>query len=229
MGQDFYSKLDDAYVTAAKLFSSFREEFKGVIKQGFTPVNIPPSIGSSRVILPLGDGLLIKFKPYYHEGVTYAQINCGVALEEDLLEEHNGKLLREFGINEQNGFKVIDNKVVGLRLEVSLVQMNPSNKGFTITEDLTEGSKYRVDDIVPTDFFELTNRRQFLNEYQRHLSALLSLYHDPRIVATVNRHGTNDKPLEAISRMLLKKVRNNIGEIVIGDLDNIVFEEASFK
>ena len=93
---------------------------------------------------------------------------------------------------------------------------------MTIVEDATEGGAYHVSEIYPWTFALLKNRQAFVESYYRHMIKLLELYHDPNIDININRHACQD-PLPPISRMLLVREKDGIGDIIIGDLDNLEF------
>ncbi len=140
-------------------------------------------------------------------------------------EEKNREIFEKYGITTKNGFYVPEHRVIGLHIVEGQVRVNREGTGITITEDLTEGGLYAIRDVQPYDFWQLRNATAFLEEYKRHMDALMGLHNNPNIVASVNRHGASADPSLSLSRMLLAKIEDNIGALIIGDLDNLAFEE----
>ena len=140
-------------------------------------------------------------------------------------EETNVELLREYGFTKQNGFLVPDHKIVGLRIENNQIKIDPKGIGLTIADDLSGNGTYLVSDISEVLIDDLDNAEEFTTNYQRHIEALLSFYHHPEIIGSINRHSPPENPLNSIKRMLLARVKDKVGEIAIGDLDNIFFEK----
>ena len=228
--------LATAYQKIEHLFTSFRKRYDHHFQRNETPIIVSnewrshPASGRSggpRAVLSLGNGYVVKVTPYL--GVNYIKVKLKPMMSkaQGTQEETNVRTLRSYGFTEERGFLVPDHKVVGLSVEENQVKVDVDGIGVTIADDISEGGLYSIVDIHPSFFYSLDNKEEFLENYKRHIDALLELYHNPKIHATVNRHGKPDNPLESISRMLLAKIKDQKGEIVIGDLDNILFEEVS--
>ena len=228
--QDFHSGLEGAYLALEGLLNSFRKQYKEDFGTFGTPITVPKDWvpnrenDHQRVCLCLDNGYAAKVLVFGREKFYYSVSNPFMSQFQAHQEEINAETLRFFGFTKENGFYVPDHKVVGWQLNSGIVKINPKGIGIAITEDLTENGMYQVTDIRPLDFYLLSNREEFAAEYHRHLEGLLDLYRNPCVFATINRHGRPDNPIEPISRMLLKRVKDGKGEIVIGDLDNIMFE-----
>ena len=246
----FYEGLDAAYLRLETLLNSFRtaeidqkmRAYNGgkPLKSLLTPIDattFPIKLSSSdktgRVVLPLGEGYACKasIAQTLTENLfclaTYSLGRRGSdhAGASYFREERNQEIFRKYGLTLQNGFYVPEHRVVGLKVENGLVRIDPEGTGVTITEDLTEGGLYVIRDVQARDFWALQNAAAFLEEYKRHMDALDALYKNPNIDASVNRHGASADPTLSLSRMLLIRIDSNIGSLVLGDLDNIAFEE----
>lgn len=237
----FYQNLPQVYKTIEDKFNGWREEFvtlnpdlKESIYRSFSTVI--KFTGQERVIhgqnnqasrttINIGNGYLLKFWADFCKGGIFAH-SKGISVTSAHIEEDNEYLLRKYGFTRENGFWVPKHRVIGLSLEDNKVKVNPAGKGFTITEDASENGAYQVKDIVPEMFQQLQNGKEFEQSYQRHMFWLGWLYHHPEIHVSIRRHGTPENPRKAISRMLLARIKDNTGEIFIGDLDNLVFDKA---
>ncbi len=250
MQSTFYEGLDAAYLRLETLLNSFRtaeiDQRVRVYNAGkplkslVTPIDattFPIKLSSSdktgRVVLPLGEGYACKapIAQTLTENLfclaTYSLGRRGSdhASASYFREERNQEIFRKYGLTLQNGFYVPEHRVVGLQVENGLVRIDPEGTGVTITEDLTEGGLYVIRDVQARDFWALQNAAAFLEEYKRHMDVLNALYKNPHIDASVNRHGASADPTLSLSRMLLIRIDGNIGSLVLGDLDNIAFEE----
>lgn len=187
-----------------------------------------------RVALNLGNGYVVKVniedsiaiseqqKKAFYLNVIEGSIIEG--LKENKFEESNVELLLSKGFTKKNGFYVSHHKVVGVKIKEGKAHIDPEGEGLTITEDISEEGTYNILDIQPYHFAMLDNRKQFFQSYTKHLNKLLALCNDPNIIVDILRHGTPDNPEKPISKMLLLKEKDNIGEIVIGDLNNLEFK-----
>jgi len=241
MNQEFYANLDNAYQEIERLFNLFRKDFPEKLlgdldNRRYTPIRVPDTWSpalvkgffrfyNSRIAICLGNGYVVKIRPWGNKDTSYAALRPMQNKNMNYIEEENLNVLRKFGFTKENGFWVPEHKIVGLSLEDGRIKIDQEGYGTTIAEDLSEGGAYDVVGIEERLFTSLDNGEEFCQEYERHISALLELYHDPRIKPSINRHGTPGNPTESISRMLLARIKNNRGEIVIGDLDNLVFDE----
>ncbi len=234
--ESFHARLDTAYKTIETIFNQFRANYGSEIPNPFSPVEVPEnwlpapadrnfSRVNPRATLKLGEGYVVKLRPQRGRGLDYIDLNPSMSRVQAIQEETNVRTLMNNGFTKENGFYVPYHKVIGINIVDGLIKVDESGFGLTISEDVSEDGKYLVTDINPLFFYNLDNRDEFLSDYRRHIDALLDLYHNPRINATINRHWKPSNPSEPISRMLLGKIQDKKGKIVIGDLDNILFEE----
>lgn len=236
----FYQNLPQVYQTIEDKFNGWRNPNPTKIEERVmktnTPINISEKVydyqkiklQSSRLALNLGEGYLLKcWCDRWVDNTCRVKILCPqISNRSAHIEEINESTLKKYGFTRENGFWVPKHKVVGLQLENGKIKVNPSGRGFTLTEDASENGTYQVKDIQPEMFQELQNGKEFEQSYQRHMFWLGWLYHHPEIYVSIRRHGTPENPREAISRMLLARIKDNAGEIFIGDLDNLVFDKA---
>ena len=240
---NFQANLSTAYRRIEELLSSHREHYRELLEEHpeltnrLSPI-IPPEDWQpsykgkrrgqlpSRMVLSLGEGYAVKIRVTKGRGITYLNTRLLLNTNQISIEEDNVKQLRRHGFTKDKGFWVPDHKVVGVNIEDGLINVDEDKYGLTITEDLTEDGEYTVTDIDPTYFSTLENAQEFWDDYLRHMGALLALCYDPAINATINRHERiTGNPIIPIHRTLLARIKDNRGEIVIGDLDNIVFDE----
>ena len=105
------------------------------------------------------------------------------------------------------------------------ISVDKTSYGIVIAEDVSENGSYQVTDVMAHHFICLKNSSELLQTYKTHIERLLEIYNDPRIKPSIHRHGKPEDPMPALSRMLLIRIKDNTGELVIGDLDNIVFDK----
>ncbi len=232
----FYTDLNKAYEAIEIKFNQFRNNYnKELVKQHITPIEVSREWlpapeerniirGNSRTTINLNNGYVIKVRPERNKELDYIDLITMQSEVAAFQEETNVITLRNNGFTKENGFYIPNHKVIGLKNIEGVIKIDREGSGLTICEDASENGKYLIRDIEPILFYQLDNKEEFLYEYQRHLNALLQLYHNPQINATIRRHGKPDNPIEPISKMLLSKVKDNKGQIIIGDLDNIMFE-----
>ena len=235
----FYQNLPQVYQTIEDKFNGWREKFpEQVFDLGpipLTPILLDQETSAfwfgkikSRPFLGLANGYGLKFRAFVIKSKP-TPIEFSGNIEGTLahhIEEDNESMLRKYGFTRENGFWVPKHRVIGLELVEGKIKVNPQGRGFTLTEDASENGTYQVKDIIPEMFQQLQNGEEFEQSYQRHLFWLGWLYHHPEIHVSIRRHGTLENPKEAISRMLLARIKDNVGEIFIGDLDNLVFDKA---
>jgi hypothetical protein len=236
---NFHTNLNNAYEAIETKFNQFRNNYAKKhteeLSNKITPVEVPKEWlprpaervfihGNSRATINLNNGYVVKVRPERNKEIDYIEFITKLSQVAAFQEETNVVTLRENGFTKENGFYVPNHKVIGLQNIEGIIKIDTEGKGLTISEDISENGKYLVKDIDPIMFYQLDNKEEFLSEYKRHLDALLQLYYNPNIYATINRHGKPNNPLEPISRMLLSKIKDNKGQIIIGDLDNIMFE-----
>ena len=176
-----------------------------------------------RVPISLGNGYLAKFLPEDQIAAIYFTLIENNVVD-NRFEEENVRILREAGFTEEEGFLVPDHKVMHVKLEDGVPKVNEELYGWVIVTDLTEDGQYEVTDVMPHHFVTLDNRQEFLEAYERNLKKLQELYVDPRFDVTVYRHASPKNPSLPLSRMLLARVKDNKGEVAIGDLNNLVFD-----
>lgn len=140
-------------------------------------------------------------------------------------EERNVKVLRSRGFTRENGFFVPEHKVVGVHLVDGAAKVDSDGEGWVIVEDASENGAYNVSDIEPYHFAILDNRAEVFESYIYHVNELLSLCRDTSLKVGFHKHGRAEEPVEPLSRMLLLKERDGMGDIVIGDLDILEFAE----
>jgi|SRR3989344_3415866 len=245
MADQFNANLERAYRLLEDRFNSYRtpENLEFCRRKSdywddelLTPIPVAQSFDGNpnqRITINLSNGYVIKTKPRGQiGGRTFHYVVCNpndLRTEDrnqpDFQEEKNATILRQTGFTKERGFYVPDHRVIGLTIENGKIRVNPNGIDFTLAEDVSEDGTYKLDDVKPYHFVTLDNAGDFLDDYKRHIDALLGLYHNPKIRATIKRHGRPSNPVEPISRMLLARTKDNVGEIVIGDLDNILFEE----
>jgi len=232
---DTYQRIEDLLNGFREKIPAFRELPPFCQKQS-TPIVLPEDYEftisdrfvayfNSRTTYSLGDGLAIKVLPQGNKKYAFINVRFGRSCQQGKQEEDNVRVLRKYGFTEENGFVVPDHRVVGIKIEDDKVKVDPMGIGITIVPDLSENGLYQVCDVDEELVESLVNQEEFSASYERHMAALLNLYHNPAIFSTINRHGIPKDPTEPISRMLLAVVKDNVGKVVIGDLDNIVFDE----
>ncbi len=190
----------------------------------------PQPEGARKLLVPLGSGYLLKV--YADETILsfrYENVHTPLksmdtvflSYDDNSFQETNAQVLANHGSTEENGFRIPDHKVVGVNVIEGKTKVVPNGHGWTIVEDMSEDGKYPLVDIQPYHFFSLENRHEFTESYMEHLSKLLEVYNHPSIDANVTRHGRPNNPYGPLSRMLLLKIKDGIGQIIIGDLDNV--------
>jgi hypothetical protein len=137
-------------------------------------------------------------------------------------EEENVKVLRESGFTKEHDFIVPEHKVFGVVLDGEKVRVVPDGDGWVLADDMSVGG-YVVRDIEPHHFSSLAFRDKFLHDYRKHMDKLTTFHVTQHVDITVQRHGRPEDYSQALSRTLLVRIKNNIGEIIIGDLDNLEF------
>ncbi|MFC1682521.1 hypothetical protein ACFL0X_02805 [Nanoarchaeota archaeon] len=190
--------------------------------EGHLPID-PRKHLAGRVPVNLGNGYLAKFVPAEDLSNVFFYHLAGDC-PDNRFEEDSVRVLRDYGFTEENGFFVPEHKVVGVSIVDGVPKVDEKRYGWVIVEDVSEGGLYEVTDVMPHHFEMLDNGREFGVAYGRNLRKLLELYNDPTIAPSVYRHGTPKNPVQTLSKMLLTKVRDNKGEIVVGDLNNVRFD-----
>ncbi len=241
----YHIDLDCDYASLEAKFNSFRTPENLAYcatsdwwdSEFLTPVPITGVFkvdGSStqRVVVYLPDGYAVKMRP---KGQLDGKFHCIFCSPNEFRikkpdhvgfqEEGNSELLKRYGFSSEHGFYLPKHKVIGLEIEDNLVKVNPSGVGFSITDDISEDGKYEVTDVKSYFFLGLDNKVELFESYKGHVAALLDFYHNPHISSSIKRHGNVLNPIQPLSRMLLVRTFDNKGEIVIADLDNILFEE----
>jgi len=245
----FHENLGQAFAEVERFFNQCREgkspmRLKWLESCGATPIDVSQDYSiernerderderevhiirpHSRVVLNLGEGYAAKVRPFGIRNAHHVKFKQFQNRTQHYIEEDNVRILRKYGFTEENGFVVPEHKVVGIHLVNSVIKVNPQGYGVTVTEDISQDGFYGVVDFSEKLFRELQNGQALETEYERHIQALLDLYYNPKINASVNRHGPPDNPQESIERTLLVKIKDDQGEFVIGDLDNLVFDE----
>jgi hypothetical protein len=193
-----------------------------VIKDGHTH-RTPIALGNGYIVkIALGGGTVVSSEDGHHKEFYIIDWPL-LERPSDKFQEKNVQILLNNGFVRENGFYVLPHKVVGVKIVDGEAHVDPDGNDWTIVEDVSENGKYNISDIYPYHFAQLKNRHDFIESYYRHVSKLMELYSNPNIDVDICRHGRPEKPLEPISRMLLLKEKDNLGEIIIGDLDNIEF------
>ena len=178
---------------------------------------------NGRVALPLSEGYLAKFFPESQLDSVLFILSPGNVLDNSF-EEENVRVLKEHGFIEEDGFYVPEHKVVHVDLEEDDARINDRLYGWVITEDLSEGGSCQVTDVLPHYFVSLDNRAEFFERYEANLRKLREVYDSPNLSPSVYRHASPKDPNLALSKMLLAKVKDNKGEIIVGDLNNVCFD-----
>lgn len=237
---EFHRNLEKAYVGIEKELNLYRDRYpkKDILsyldQEGASVLELPESWSPgplaehryfSRVVIPVGEGYVVKIRPLVTKSFCYFVLLPIQNRNQRYIEEESVGVLRKQGFTHEDGFWVPEHKVVGVSLVEGRIKVDPEGYGLTISEDLTENQQYEVVEILPELFPTLENEDSFRSDYQRHIAALTELYANPNIRPTINRHTAPTNPLRAIERMLLARVREDVGEIVIGDLDNLIFDE----
>ena len=189
---------------------------------------------AQRVCIPLGGGYVAKSPLPCPETI----MRNWYIFNSDIISSCTGRDGRVISVDEetyavlhQNGFSVANGFLMPKPVEVGVgldssgkLNVKPRGYGWIIQEDMSCGGEYEVTDILPHHFVTLENRADFFASYRRHLEALLAFSDTCEI--SVRRHPSslNDYTL-ALSKMLLARVKENRGEIFIGDFNNLVFDE----
>ncbi|HLD15306.1 MAG TPA: hypothetical protein VJB94_01880 [Candidatus Nanoarchaeia archaeon] len=242
MVETFLENIEEAYKALEDIIdkgseavpeSSKDEWFKEWIKERMLILkpNRPRSRTwiTERIPFILGSGYLVKVKPDVGDEMSF-----GKCLPLDVIdissftdtrfEEINVQVLLNYGFTRENDFYVPKHKVIGVNRVDGKAKVDPTRYGWTITEDLTENGTYEVSDISPHHFALLKNRQEFAESYKRYITKLLGLFEDPSLDIDVCHHGRPQDPIGAVSRMLFIKEKEGIGEVFIGDLDNLEFK-----
>lgn len=100
---------------------------------------------------------------------------------------------------------------------------------IVLTKDITEGGKYELHEVDGFDFSTVSNGKELQAEYQR-TKSLLNNYANGKVASMklyADRHGGQGGTGRAIDRTFFCAVDpvSNVGKIVPGDLDNIIFEK----
>lgn len=241
---DFYGNLDKAYQALEERLKKDRlcalTQIKGKMPKvdyelvrkflvivcppkGHGPID-PRTDLAGRVALNLGNGYIAKFEPTEEMNGSFFTLASQKGCRDNSFEEENVRVLREKGFTQENGLYVPEHKVIGVSIVKNEVKLDTSGYGWVITEDISEGGLYTVGDVQPYHLVLLNNRQEFTEIYTRGLEMLGQLIQDPRFNPTVYRHGRPKNPIPALSKMLLSKVKDNVGKIVVGDLNNIRFD-----
>lgn len=185
-----------------------------------------------RYIIRLSEGYVAKILPttlFSYKYGTFVQVTIDdrhkYPNSSRFQEEETLRTFRKYGITQENGFIVPEHKIVGVYQNGANHVVNENGSFVTVTEDLTESEMYKVTDVQPWHFATLRNKKELVGEYDAVFTALLELYNNPAITVSVNRHGTVSDPKPALSRMLFVRIKDDKGQIVIGDLDNLCFSE----
>ena len=241
MDDQFLKNMDSAYKALEDILNQSKSEVDRIlgnnqrdfIQNKFLILEkyIPAVDSDHRVPLSLTQGYLVKMTI----NIGYYTINNGKTpirfftrdydkIGMERFQEANVQLLLNRGFTKENGFYVPLHKVVGVKIVDGKAQVDPQGDGWTITEDISEGGTYHISDIAPYHFATLNNRQAFTESYWRHITKLLELCDDPSLDIDIYRHGRPKNLIEPISKMLLLKERDNVGEIIIGDLNNLEFK-----
>ena len=244
MNSDFYENLGSAYKALEEKLQIDREgamlflDAHPDTRKKFEPLLdliffVSPPKGHSinsrehlagRIPVNLGNGYLGKFFPEGELSNLFFYNLVGNSLD-NRFEEQNMGVLRDHGFTEENGFFVPEHKIVGISIQDRIPKVDQNGHGWAIVEDVSQGGVYEVIDIMPHHFVMLDNRVEFYEAYKRNIWKLFELYNDPTINPSVYRHGTPKNPVETLSKMLLAKVKDNKGEIIVGDLNNVRFDK----
>lgn len=245
MNSDFNGNIEVAYKALEKRLQKDREEAisfldtRPRLKRNFErslnrlvfvnhledrPMIDPRKDLAGRVPISLGNGYIAKFVPTEELANVFFYHFVGSTLD-NRFEEDNVRVLKECGFTKENGFFVPKHKVIGVSIEKGVLKVDKKGYGWVIAEDVSEGGLYKVTDVMPHHFVMLDNCDEFRAAYERNLRKLLEAYNDPRIDPSVYRHETPIDPILTLSRMLLAKVSNKRGEIIVGDLNNIRFDK----
>ena len=216
----FYQNLKQTYRKIEEIFTKYREEHKDKLPSSspnITPVVVPDNWQYvdgrlSRATLVLGEGYAVKFTPHdvdKESGLGHIVLKMITSSFIERYENHNVYVMRKSGFKSENGLYVPEHVPFGLELGGEKLKVNKMGCGFTLTEDLTEDGQYEVTDITPKHISELDNAQEFAESYFFHMNALLELFQNLEITASIRRHGTPKNPLPLLSRMLLAKIGDN--------------------
>ena len=184
------------------------------------------SVGTSQIVFQLDGGYV---------GKTSRRQSQDGPLPQDYYVVNNGRaysghsqittsLFRDLGfeVPEHHYFRV-EQTDGGIELKEYGYGMD-----FVITQDLSERSKFKVEDVEDRHFHQLANGDNIRRELDANLGILRNVYggNHPQYVLEVNGHTSNDNPDEALRRIFFVVVNSatNIGELVIGDIDHIDFK-----
>ncbi|MDP2750614.1 MAG: hypothetical protein Q8O89_07325 [Nanoarchaeota archaeon] len=236
-GSTFYKDKYLKRVNAEKSFLTFIDLFnKNVCASVY-----PGPHERKRLLVKLGTGLVAKVLPtgYTIKNTKFLSLYSGNAYyldkpkmfrENNLFpDEHNYNFLDKYGFTDK--FTVPKHKLARIipnNGDPKVISQSDSYN-IVLSEDLSVGG-YEVTDIYPHYFYALENKKEFFDSYVNQMDSLLSISKDERFIIAGARHTCkfegNDNVFP-VSRTLLARIKDNIGKIIIGDLNNIVFIEKS--
>lgn len=234
----FYRRLDKAYAALEQFLTKNRKKFADICLEDDTLLLgedpkwtlLGEEESKSRQVFPLCEGYILKVRTFPRDGFSICFPQPAINELSAFIESNNVWVLRKYGgFTKNNHFWVPEHKVVGVNVKGESVKINTCGYGFTIAEDISEGGAHTVHDSFSFDFNSITNKEAVQADYQRHIDALVAFCERPDIHVSEHRHGGYDNLLPPIKRMLFIRTKNDRGEVVLGDLDNIVFDHRTGK
>ncbi len=230
----FYRSLEERLNRERKLYSEFGSQSSqlgviiGIERTPFVLSYIADE-STSRLWIP-HDGKIIKVKPSSRitpEGSPlefFFRGHDAPSSKYPRIEEVTADLLARYGCTSEAGFYVPAHHVFGISFQNERYVIHSAGVGWTVMDDPAEGGRYEIDHVNPDRFSTYANSSELDEQYRRYIQQLTIIYEHPNIRPLALRHEDPDPEL-MLRRMLHLRVKDCVGEVYIGDLDNILFEE----
>lgn len=175
----------------------------------------------NQLLMGLGNGWLAKTRtsPYMQEdGLCIFDMNnyeYGVS--------RLPEALRDLGL------EFPEHHYVGTDISPERIRVLDSGRTFAIVPDLTEGGRYKVEDVQEAHFTGLANGTEIRRQFDKYVRLFQEIHEGrhPKYGLEVERHVDKEKgssPDEAIRHMFFVQVNptERTGRLILGDLDHTV-------
>ena len=186
--------------------------------------------GEHNLILDIGYGLVAKAR-YCKGNEVSNRIIMSLLSYEPCLKETLVNL-------EHMGIKMPRHSYVGIRREGNNFRESQDYLSFAIAPDLTEGSRYVVEDLTEEHFSTLGNGQNLRNEYLQQSKIVLDAIRqteewlfrsgpEPKYHAELKDQLPRESPQEAVRHMFFVQIdpEANDGRLVLGELDHVMIYE----